>query len=150
MYVVILKFSYSPLYFIVSHPEVILKSSWSHSEEVEAKRWRLCPLDKFSLNEQTDSLRKISISWPPVRAKNCIFLFYWRDPITISWYCCDPPKRFVLERSHYHFMVVLWSSSSVHFGEIPISSMWYCCDPPKRLILGRSHYHFHGLAVILQ
>ena len=46
------------------NPEVIEKSSWKS----DAKRWRLCALDKLGSDGQT----KNSISWAPVGAKNVI------------------------------------------------------------------------------
>ena len=51
----------------VRHPEVILKSSWGHHEESDAKWWILRALDKLGLhgrtNEQKIKQIKISISW---------------------------------------------------------------------------------------
>ena len=35
----------------------------------------------------------------------------WKDPFTISWYCCDPPKIFFWRDPITIFMVLLWSSS---------------------------------------
>ena len=56
----------------LSYPEDILKSSWtwSHSEESEAKRWRLCALEHFSPDRQTNERTEICIYWAPVGANN--------------------------------------------------------------------------------
>ena len=48
----------------------------------------------------------------------------WRDPFTISWYCCDPPKIFFWRDPITIFMVLLWSSLEAIVTAIPCGLCW--------------------------
>ncbi len=60
-----------------SHPEVILKSSWSYYKESKPKRWRLRASDKFGPDWQMHRCTEIVTSWAPVGAK--------KDWIGLAW-----------------------------------------------------------------
>ena len=87
---------------------VILKSSWSHHEESEAKRWRLSALDNFVPDRRTDRVTP----WAPVGAKNAEPFFQALQGFFIRSVRLVQRQHLVLD--HLRLQNLIFQACSIH------------------------------------